>query len=286
MKKAKIFKALKAVGLIIRKPVLLNKVLSEPDEWKNYVISKYNIQKGLPVISLEAVTGLIDFKLSPMTFLDGSSLPTDLALLTGMASGIKDCSYFEIGTWRGESVANMARIAKDCFTLCLSDEEMRKRGMDEQMIRMHAMFSKDHPNVTHLKGDSRTFDYSSLNRKFDLVFIDGDHHYDFLLQDTKNVMKYLVHEKSIVVWHDYGNTPEDVRFEVLAAILDGTAIESHPRIYHVGHTKCAILLNEEMGSKTAAFPIWPETFYEVHIKVQGPGCKVQDTGYKVQGTKS
>lgn len=268
MKKAKIFKALKAVGLIIRRPVLLNKVLSEPDVWKDYVISKYNLQTGLPTVSLKTITGINDFKLSPITFLDGGSLPTDLALLTGLAAGIKDCAYFEIGTWRGESVANLARVAKDCYTLCLTDEEMRKRGMDERMIQMHGMFSKDLPNVTHLRGDSRTFDYSSLKRKFDLVFIDGDHHYDFLLQDTKNVLKYLVHEKSIVVWHDFGNNPEDVRFEVLAAILDGTDIEFHPRIYHAGHTKCAVLLNEEMDSKKADFPVWPGSYFEVNMNTK------------------
>lgn len=268
MNKARIHKALKAVGLIIRRPVLLNKVLSEPDVWKDYVISKYNIQTGLPTVSLKAITGINDFKLSPITFLDGGSLPTDLALLTGLAAGIKDCAYFEIGTWRGESVANLARVAKDCYTLCLSDEEMRKRGMDERMIRMHGMFSKDLPNVTHVRGDSRTFDFSSLKRKFDLIFIDGDHHYDFLLQDTINVLKYLVHEKSILVWHDYGNNPEDVRFEVLAAILDGTAFEFHPRIYHVGHTKCAILLNEEMDSKKADFPVWPTSYFEVNMNTK------------------
>jgi predicted O-methyltransferase YrrM len=264
----KITKALKAIGLIIRRPVLLNKVLSEPDVWKDYVISKYNLQTGLPMVSLKAITGTIDFKLSPITFLDGGSLPTDLALLTGLASGIRDCRYFEIGTWRGESVANLARTAKDCFTLCLSDEEMRKRGMDEQMIQMHGMFSKDLQNVTHLRGDSRTFNFSSLNKKFDLVFIDGDHHYDFLLQDTKNVLKYLVHDKSIVVWHDYGNNPEDIRFEVLAAILDGTAAELHPGIYHVGHTKCAVLLNKEVNSKKADFPVKPGSYFVVNMNIK------------------
>jgi hypothetical protein len=274
--KDKLAKALKAIGLIIRRPVLLNKVLSEPDIWKDYVISKYNLPTGLPVVSLEAITGVLEFKLEPLTFLDGGSLPTDLALLTGLAAGIRDCSYFEIGTWRGESAACLARVVKECFTLCLTDEEMKKRGIDEQAIQMHGMFSKGWPNVTHLRGDSRTFDFSSLKRKFDLIFIDGDHHYDFLLQDTGNILKYLVHEKSIVVWHDYGISPEEVRFEVLAAILDGTAIESHSRIYHIGHTKCAILFKEEMKSKKADFPVWPESYFEVTIKTRDNNIKGLD----------
>lgn len=266
MSKGKIAKALRAIGLIIRKPVLLNKVLSEPDVWEKYVVKKYKIPSGLPVIELEQVTGAGEFRIEPMTFLDGGSLPTDLALLAGLAAGIKECKYFEIGTWRGESAACVSKSAKECFTLCLTDKDMEKRGIDKQVIEMHGMFSKGITNITQLKGDSGTFNFSSLNRKFDLIFIDGDHHYDYVLQDTKNIMKYLVHEKSIIVWHDYGNTPEDIRFEVLAAILDGTRTEFHSRIFHVGHTKCAIMINRPLEYKKPSFPVVPEIYFEVILK--------------------
>ncbi len=268
MSQSKIKKALKALGLIIRKPVLLNRVLSEPDVWKKYVVKKYNLPDGLAVVSLEQVTGRNEFEIEPMTFLDGGSLPTDLALLKGLALCIRDCSYFEIGTWRGESVANLAKVAKECFTLCLTEGEMKKRGMDERSIRMHGMFSKNLPNVIQLRGDSRYFNYLSLNRKFDLIFIDGDHHYDFVLKDTMKVFKHLVHEKTIVVWHDYGYHPEEVRFEVLAAILDGTDKRLHPRIYHVAHTKCAVLLDTEIEASDPLFPVWPETYFEMKMKVR------------------
>jgi len=266
LSKRKIIKALKAIGLVIRKPVLLNRVLSEPDEWEKYVISKYDLPSGLPVVELDQIIGSGDIRIEPITFLDGGSLPTDLALLSGIASSIKDCMYFEIGTWRGESAACTVKSAKECYTLCLTDKEMEKRGVDKRTIAMHGMFSNNLNNVIQLRGDSRTFDYSLLGRKFDLIFIDGDHHYDFVLDDTKNIMKFLVHENSIVVWHDYGNTPEDVRFEVLAAILDGTAKELHSRIYHVGHTKCAILTNRTLEAKEAIFPVVPESYFEVILK--------------------
>jgi predicted O-methyltransferase YrrM len=264
-KTTKIGKTLKALGLIVKRPVLLNKVLSEPDVWKEYVMEKYNIPVGLQVVTLEQITGKKEFGLEPLTFLDGSSLPTDLALLTGLAAIINNCSYFEIGTWRGESAANLARIAGECFTLCLTEEEMKKRGMDEKSIRMHGMFSENLPNVKQLKGDSRDFDFSSLNRKIDLIFIDGDHHYDFVVQDTRKVFEHLVHEKSIVVWHDYGFHPEEVRFEVLAAILDGTDKKLHSRIYHVAHTKCAVLLNQNVESKDPLFPVDPYEYYNLWI---------------------
>ncbi len=46
---------MKATGLILRNPVLLNRVLSEPDIWKEYVVKNYDREKGLPVIQMDQV---------------------------------------------------------------------------------------------------------------------------------------------------------------------------------------------------------------------------------------
>jgi predicted O-methyltransferase YrrM len=200
-----------------------------------------------------------------MTFLDGGSLPTDMMLLAGLAEQIKDCRYFEIGTWRGESVATVAARAKSCFTLCLTDQEMKRLGMHERTIASHRLFSRDLANVVQLRGDSRSFDYEALDQKFDLVFIDGDHHHDFIKSDTKNVFRHLVHEQSVVVWHDYGFFPDQVRFEVMAAILDAVGPERRDKVYHVAHTKSAIFTGKNYPSRPADFPVMPQEYYEVQL---------------------
>jgi len=200
-----------------------------------------------------------------MTFLDGGSLPTDLMLLASLAETIPDCRYFEIGTWRGESVSALADRVKSAHTLCLTDEEMRNLGMHERTIESHMIFSKGIKNVIQLRGDSRSFDFSSLNQKFDLIFIDGDHHYDFVKSDTRNVFAHLTHENSVVVWHDYGFHPDLVRFEVLAAILDGVCPDRRDRIYHVAHTKCAIYTGKSYPSQPADFKVLPRECYTLEI---------------------
>ncbi len=216
--------------------------------------------KGFPVIDMDQ---LVDPEqichLGPMTFLDGGSLPTDMMLLAGLAEGIEDCSYFEIGTWRGESVANVASRAESCYTLCLTDEEMRSMGMHENTIASHRYFSKDLKNVTQLRGDSRSFDFATLNQKFDLIFIDGDHHYDFILSDTRNVFKHLVHDKSIVVWHDYGFHPDQVRFEVMAAILDGVGPDRAEQDLPCGpYQMCHLYREGATRQSRQIFPLIPE----------------------------
>jgi predicted O-methyltransferase YrrM len=264
----KLKKAFKALWWIARKPVLLNRVLTDEDAWQSQVEKRYHLAGGLPVIEMDQLlnsTSLKKASLGPMTFLDGGSLPTDMLLLAGLAEQTKDCLYFEIGTWRGESVATVASRAKACYTLCLTDQEMRKLGMHERTIASHRLFSGDLENVVQLRGDSRSFDFEGLNQKFDLIFIDGDHHYDFIKSDTEKVFRHLVHEKSVVVWHDYGFHPDQVRFEVLAAILDGVGPERSKKVYQVAHTKSAIYTGKSYPSSPADFPVIPQEYYEVEL---------------------
>lgn len=257
-------RAIKAISWILRKPVLLNRVLEDEWSWQQYVEKNHRSQ-GLPVVTMEQLVKKETISLEPLTFLDGGSLPTDLMLLAGLAEEIGDCNYFEIGTWRGESVSVVASRARQCHTLCLTDEEMRARGMHERAIRTHRIFSEKLKNVTQHRGDSRNFDFRSLDMKFDLVYIDGDHHYESVLNDTKKVFANLTHEGTTVVWHDYGFHPDRVRFEVMAAILDGAGPEKGARIYHVAHTKCAVYTGREMDAGQPLFPSIPADYYAVEL---------------------
>jgi len=261
----KLTKAMKALWWITRNPVLLNRVLEDEDGWRARVAEKYNLPDGLPVITMDQLMDAEQISLGPMTFLDGGSLPTDMMLLAGMAESIRDCRYFEIGTWRGESVSVVASRAAVCHTLCLTDEQMREMGMHEKTIGSHMLFSKELDNVTQWRGDSRNFDFGKPGHPFDLIFIDGDHHHDVVKSDTEQVFKQLVHEKSVVIWHDYGFHPDKVRFEVMAAILDGAGPTRINNIYHVAHTKCAIFTGREYPASTPGFPVIPGEYYHLDL---------------------
>jgi predicted O-methyltransferase YrrM len=261
----KVKKALKALWWIVRKPVLLNRVLTDEDTWSAYVEKKYQQGSGLPLVAMDQLVQGDRVTIGPMTFLDGGSLPTDMMLLAGLAEKIKDCRYFEIGTWRGESVSVVASRASTCHTLCLTDQQMHDMGMHERTIQSHRMFSENLKNVTHWRGDSRSFDFTSPGHPFDLIFIDGDHHYDTVKNDTEQVFSHLVHERSVVVWHDYGFHPDRIRFEVMAAILDGVGEGIRDRIYHVAHTKCAVFAGRELPGTHADFPVVPAEYFELEM---------------------
>lgn len=265
-RKRKFRKAIKATGLILKNPYLLNNVLSEPNVWKDYVSKNHSRELGLPVINLDQLLGKELHEVGPITFLDGGSLPTDLALLRGLASQFKDCKYFEIGTWRGERAANIAGVARECYTLNLSIQEMKAMGVRNKYMYLMGYFSKNLQNVVHLNGNSMSFDFDGLNKKFDVIFIDGDHHYEKVKNDTEKVFKHLVHDESIIVWHDYGHHPEEVRFQVLAGILDGVDPSMHNELYHVSQTKCAVYIKKELKGRFLAPPEEPDEYFEVKMK--------------------
>lgn len=243
----KLSKLFKAFFLILRQPSLLNKVLDDAGVNKNEVIAKHGLPDGLPAVDITELLPGFSETVSPFCYLDGGSMPIDLALLKGLAKKSSNCEYFEIGTWRGESVANVAAVAGHCTTLNLPDADMIGMGLDKKYVELHRFFSKGLPNITHLQGNSQTYDYKSLGKKFDLIFIDGDHHYESVMNDTRHMFELLKDENSVIVWHDYGNHPNDIRWDVLRGILDGTPAAKRNKLYRVSNTLCAIYTNQQLS---------------------------------------
>jgi predicted O-methyltransferase YrrM len=259
-------KAIKALLQIVRNPWLLNKVLEEETIWKEMVRERHHLENGFPVIRPEVLFGDFSETVSPFAFLDGGSLVTDLALLKKLARKVENCSYFEIGTWRGESVANVAAVAKSCVTLNLSRQEMESLGLDRRYADLHAYYSRDLPNVSHIEGNTKTFDFASLGKKFDLVFIDGDHHFEMVANDTRKVFEHLAGPQTVVVWHDYARNPESIRYEVMAGILEGAPKSYHDHIFHVANTLCAVYLPQNCGGMPLEVPVIPAGAFSIDLK--------------------
>lgn len=247
----KIQKLLSFFQIILKNPRLINLVVHSNSVFQQRFTQKYSYFVSLPQIEIKDLNNLGSIKEVDSFFLDGGSLLTDLQLLSTLANRSNVNSYFEIGTWRGESVHNVAKLLTDCTTLNLSVEEMDALGWEEKYALQHGILSKKNPAILHLTGNTLTFDFAGLNKKYDLIFIDGDHSYDMVLSDTKKVFEHLLHENSIVVWHDYAYSPQKIRYEVFQAILDAVGKENHQYLYHPKNTMCAVFTKDQL--KTTAF---------------------------------
>ncbi len=231
------------------------------------VHEKYKMAQ-LPTIDLlDLVPGLHD-TISSYSFLTGTSMVTDILLLKSLAKKFDGCSYLEIGSFRGESIANVADVAKECISVTLSEQEMRELNMPDGFIKAHGIFSKGKSNIISHLHNSLTFDFGSLNKKFDLIFVDGDHAHDSVVKDTQNVFKLLKNDDSIIVWHDYGFDPETVRHEVMSAILEGTPKEYHGHLYHVSNTMCAIFIRGKFATSFTKFPTYPNKAFRVTVEAK------------------
>ena len=259
-------KIIKALGLIIRKPYLLNHIIEDEGLWQQYIKKKYDLPNGLPWIPITDLFPDFNETVVPYAYLDGATLPIDIAFLKALAGKYQVKHYFEIGTWRGESVANVAAVVPDCVTLNLSNAEIIKSGMSEDYKKMHRFFSSELINVKHIEGNSQNYDFSEYLQQFDLVFVDGDHHYNNVVKDTKTAFQLIKDEHKIIVWHDYAFEPETIRWSVMAGILDACPPEKRKNIYHVSNTLCAIYINENITSSWLKINAQPSHYFEIGIK--------------------
>jgi len=238
------------------------------DDKKNYVIKKYGLKKGLPFIDILDLLPNFKETIFPYSYLSHSSYISDLALLKGLAKKFKNCRYLEIGTWRGESIANVAKVAKKCVSISLSDEELKKFGHNKNYIKLQRFFSKKFKNVEHISHNSHTYEYSKFKQGFDLIFIDGDHSYEGVKIDTQNMFKLLKDENSIIVWHDGGSNFENNRWSVLAAILDGCPPEKRKHLYRVSNTICTIYYPKKIKNSFLDYPNIPNKKFEIKINAK------------------
>ncbi len=240
------------IGSIIKFPVqafknprkLLKTLLAfsiETESIEDY--NHFSANRDIKFIDLIDVIPDFDQEIKSFSFLEGTSRITDIALLMSLAKRVKDCDYLEIGSWRGESLLNVSRFCRKATSLSLSKSEMESCGFSKEAAEADGYFIKDISNLERILHNSLTFDFSTLNRKFDLIFVDGDHRRDAVVSDTKNVFNLLKDENSIIVWHDAGNTYNDIRHEVMAGILEAATAEQRKHIYRVSNTLCAIYIN-------------------------------------------
>ena len=210
----KLHKLTKALGRIIRHPYLLNLVLQDEDSNKEDVIRKYGLTDGLPVIEINELFPDFHEIAKPYAYLSGATMPIDIALLRALAKRYAVKDYFEIGTWRGESVANLADVAEHCVTFNLPKENIVNLTNNQLYADLHSFFSKGLTNVEQLYGDSQAFDFEPHLGKYDMVFVDGDHHYESVKKDTETAFQLLKRERRIILSHPQHLDPETLRRRV------------------------------------------------------------------------
>ena len=136
----------KIVIKLAKFPASIFLILKDETEHKSYLQKKYG-KTQFPTVDINQFFVDGRAEINHYTFLDGSSLATDLALLKSIAASYPGCEYMEIGTWRGESILNVADTGAHCTSVNLSPEDIIAMGLDEKYAHLHGCLIKDKSKI-------------------------------------------------------------------------------------------------------------------------------------------
>jgi len=147
--------------------------------------------------------GGISVPVGAINELTGHPNKTDMIYVCAIAKSVKAKAMFEFGTYMGRTTYNLARNSPEAriVTLNLSPEA------DPTYGPYLGLFFKGKPEserITQIFADSRTFDTAQHRGRFDFVFVDADHSYEGVKNDTEKALE-LLSENGVIVWHDYAS---------------------------------------------------------------------------------
>ena len=226
----------------------------------------YKSSQGIKFISIKDVLPDLNETIINYTYLDGTSFPIDIAFVKGIVSCYDYCDYLEIGSCRGESLINIIPNVASATSISLSKDQMLNMGFDIKNVEVEGCLIPPDMKYRQIYHNSLTFDYSTLNEKFDVIFVEGDHSAEAVEIDTQNAFKLLKDENSVIIWHDCGNTVNDYRYEVIAGIIKGCPPESLKHIYRVQNTLCGIYTKKSIKPSEIVNKNSPIVLFDMEIK--------------------
>jgi predicted O-methyltransferase YrrM len=147
---------------------------------------------------------------------DGNVSVIELAILAKAAKMLQPAEIFEIGTFDGRTTFNLAVNAPQArvYTLdlpptqadqtALSVESIERKYIEKPESGMCFRGTKQAEKIEQLWGDSATFDFTPYEGRCDLIFVDGSHAYEYVLNDARIAQRLLSRRGGIIFFHDYG----------------------------------------------------------------------------------
>ncbi|HTF33696.1 MAG TPA: class I SAM-dependent methyltransferase [Myxococcota bacterium] len=174
----------------------------------------------------------------------GATSSAELAHLALLTRALRPRVVFEIGTYRGRTALNFAlNSPADCIVYTMDlppDSKLELPGAADAELASSAKPGADYQNkdvadkIKQIYSDSTTFDFSPFAGQVDLFFVDGAHHYEAVVSDTRNALR-SIRAGGVIVWHDFANYGDFA--DVTRALLD---ILPHHRLFQIEDTQLAM----------------------------------------------
>lgn len=210
----------------LRKPALLPVFLRRLFPWKALrhdpecanLIKSWSSGK-LPRKTLQEIfpgVESLDLKLRvPYSRVAGATTDVqELTCLLAVMKLIRARKVLEIGTYNGFTTLNLASNLDeqpDAFVCTLDFTPEEAAGPIEHLsvacnpsqVGSRFKGESEAKKIRQVFGDSTKIDWKTLGGPFDLIFIDGGHHFECVKSDTENAFRNLA-PGGAIFWHDYG----------------------------------------------------------------------------------
>jgi predicted O-methyltransferase YrrM len=175
----------------------------------------------IPAASLsEIVDSDCEIRLTELPENDGNITLQELSVITALVKQTRPTRILEIGTFDGRTTLNMAinsPAEAQLFTLDLPKTQLDSTKLhittgdrvfvDKPESGARFKSTEQARKITQLYGDSATFDFAPYFGTIDLVFLDGSHSYEYVLNDSRIGLKLLRDGRGVILWHDYTAWP-------------------------------------------------------------------------------
>jgi predicted O-methyltransferase YrrM len=132
----------------------------------------------------------------------GKANQAELLYVDAVAKFLKAKNIFEFGTYMGRTTYHLAGAAPDAKVTTLDLPE----GGGTNTWPCLGVCYKDtgrEPQITQLLLDAYKFDPAPYRQSMDFIYIDGDHSYAGVKNDTEKALQMLK-PGGTMMWHDYG----------------------------------------------------------------------------------
>lgn len=115
-------------------------------------------------------------------------------------------NILEIGSFEGRSTIFFLKYFKNCNITCVDifegAEELSSEKFDQIFQNFNYNIKGFRDRIKVFKGTSDNFFSQNSDELFDLILIDGNHSYDFVLNDAQNSFKRLK-KNGIIIFDDF-----------------------------------------------------------------------------------
>lgn len=217
-------------------------------------IARDRLVAQLPSISVDDLPGSqYAVRIEEPLATDGNVSLLELLVISRLVAALRCELVFEIGTFDGRTTLNIAANtsgqvvtldlpASDIESTDLPIDPSDAKYIEKPVSGARFLTRPERTRIVQVFGDSATFDFTPWYGRTDLVFIDGAHSKEYVLNDTDRALRLLKSMGGIILWHDY-----DAAFDGVTLALHEIANDAVP-IKRVEGTSLAITI---AGPETA-----------------------------------